>query len=266
MISDTNGHPSLLLTAGAAVILLFLQLPVIVVALGSFTETSYLTFPPQGFTMRWFSDVLTDPDWLSAIGFSLGLALLATFCSMVLGMAAAYAINRRLLPASDAIASFLMAPLVFPSVVIGVALLQFYAHLGWRGNFLALVGSHVLLTSPYVVRCCLSSLAGAGKELEEAAGTLGAGGITAFRLVILPLLKPGLVAGGFFSFITSLDDVPVTIFLLAPGQSTLPVKIFTAIDQGGIDPGLAAISTLLILLTGAALIIAERWVGFSRFV
>lgn len=256
----------ILLTAAAAAVLVFLQLPVIVVALSSFTETSYLTFPPQGFTLRWFGAVLTDPDWLSAIGFSLGLALLATLTSMVLGTAAAYAISRRLLPGSDAIASFLMAPLVFPAVVIGVALLQFYAHLGWRGNFLALVASHVVLTSPYVVRACLSSLAGVGTDLEEAAGTLGAGGFTAFRLVTLPLLKPGLVAGGFFSFITSLDNVPVTIFLLGPGQSTLPVKIFTAIDQGGVDPGLAAISTILILLTGAALAIAERWVGFSRFV
>jgi putative spermidine/putrescine transport system permease protein len=102
--------------------------------------------------------------------------------------------------------------------------------------------------------------------LEEAARVLGAPPLQAFRLVTLPLLKPGLVAGAFFAFITSLDNVPVTIFLLGPRQSTLPVKIFTAIDQGGVDPGLAAISTLLILVTGLALVIAERWVGFSRFV
>lgn len=261
-----TARPSLSLVAIAALVLLFLQLPVIVVAISAFTETSYLVFPPQGFTLRWFGEVLTDPDWLSAIGFSLGLACFATASSLVVGTMAAYAISRRMIPGADAIASFLMAPLIFPAVVIGVALLQFYASVGWRGNFLALIAAHVVLTSPYVVRACLSSLAGVGRDLEEAAGTLGASGLTTFRIVTLPLLKPGLVAGGFFSFITSLDNVPVTIFLLGPGQTTLPVKIFTAIDQGGVDPGLAAISTILILLTGAALVIAERWVGFSRFV
>lgn len=259
-------RPSVLLTAFAGLVLIFLQLPVIVVALSAFTETSYLTFPPQGFTFRWFGDVLTDPDWLSAIGYSLLLAFLATFAALVVGTAAAYAISRNMIPGSDAIASFLMAPLVFPAVVIGVALLQFYALLGWRGNFFALIAAHVVLTSPYVVRACLSSLSGVKLDLEEAAGTLGASGFTTFRLVTLPLLKPGMVAGGFFSFITSLDNVPVTIFLLGPGQTTLPVKIFTAIDQGGVDPGLAAISTILIVVTGIALAIAERWVGFSRFV
>lgn len=258
--------PSRTLTIIAAVVLMFLQLPVIVVALSSFSNTAWLAFPPKGFTLKWFGAVLTDPGWLSAIGTSLLLAALATLLAMVLGVAAAYAISRKLIPGSEAIASFLMAPLIFPAVVIGVALLQFYSMLGFRGNFAALVIAHVVLVSPYVVRSCLSSLAGVGEDLEEAAYTLGAGGFTTFRLVTLPLLKSGLVAGGFFSFITSLDNVPVTIFLLAPGQTTLPVKIFTAIDQGGVDPGLAAISTLLILVTGAALAIAERWVGFSRFV
>lgn len=261
-----TGRPSRMLTLVAALVLLFLQLPVIVVAMSAFTTTSWLSFPPQGFTLKWFGAVLTDPGWLSAIGASLALAGIATLLSMILGVAAAYAISRKLVPGADAIASFLMAPLIFPAVVIGVALLQFYAMLGLRGNFAALIAAHVVLVSPYVVRSCLSSLAGVGADLEEAASTLGAGGLTTFRLVTLPLLKPGLVAGGFFSFITSLDNVPVTIFLLAPGQTTLPVKIFTAIDQGGVDPGLAAISTILILLTGAALALAERWVGFSRFV
>lgn len=261
-----NLRPSLVLTAIAGAVLLFLQLPVIVVAISAFTETSYLIFPPQGFTFRWFGQVLSDPKWISAIGFSVALATLATFASLVVGTAAAYAISRKMIPGSDAIASFLMAPLVFPAVVIGVALLQFYALLGWRGNFAALIAAHVVLTSPYIVRAALSSLSGINRALEEAAGTLGADGFTTFRLITLPLLKPGMVAGGFFSFITSLDNVPVTIFLLGPGQTTLPVKIFTAIDQGGADPGLAAISTILILVTGVALAIAERWVGFSRFV
>ena len=94
---------------------------------------------------------------------------------------------------------------------------------------------------------------------------LGADGRTAFRLVTLPLVKPGLVAGGLFAFITSLDNVPVSVFLLSASQTTLPVKIFTSVEQG-VDPSIAAVSTLLIVATGIALLLAERWTGFHKHV
>lgn len=261
-----NRHPGPGVSGFAVLVLVFLQLPVIVVAMASVSTTAYLAIPPKGFTLDWFVRVLTDREYLDAIRTSFELAFSATALSLVLGTAASYALHHRLLPAADVLASFFMAPLVFPAVVIGVALLQYYSIVGLRSTFVGLLLAHTAITVPYVIRACLSSLAGLRPELEEAARVLGAPPLTAFRLVTLPLLKPGLVAGGFFAFITSLDNVPVTIFLLGPGQSTLPVKIFTAIDQGGVDPGLAAISTLLILVTGLALVIAERWVGFSKFV
>lgn len=261
-----NKHPGPGVSSFAFLVLLFLQLPVIVVALASVSTTAYLTVPPKGFTLDWFVQVLTDREYLEAIRTSFVLAFSATGLSLVLGTAASYALHHRLLPAADALASFFMAPLVFPAVVIGVALLQYYSIVGLRSTFAGLLLAHTVITVPYVIRACLSSLSGLRPELEEAARVLGAHPFSAFRLVTLPLLKPGLVAGGFFAFITSLDNVPVTIFLLGPRQTTLPVKIFTAIDQGGVDPGLAAISTLLILVTGLALVIAERWVGFSKFV
>lgn len=259
-------RPPVWVAAVAVLVLAFLQLPVVVVVLASVSETSYLTVPPVGFTLEWFGEVLTDGDYLEAIRTSFLLAFAATGASLVLGTAASYALHHRMVPGADALTSFFMAPLIFPAVVIGVALLQYYSLVGMRWTFSGLLLAHVAITVPYVVRACLTSLAGVNADLEEAARVLGANGLTAFRLVTLPLLKPGLVAGAFFAFITSLDNVPVTIFLLGPRQSTLPVKIFTSIEHGGVDPGLAAISTLLILVTGAALVVAERWVGFSRFV
>ncbi|WP_226577750.1 ABC transporter permease [Acuticoccus sediminis] len=258
--------PPVWVAAVAVLVLVFLQLPVIVVAMASVSTTSYLTVPPVGFTLDWFVEVLTDRDYIEAIQTSFLLAFAATAGSLVLGTAASYALHHRLVPGADALASFFMAPLIFPAVVIGVALLQYYSLVGLRWSFWGLLLAHIAITVPYVIRACLTSLAGVKSELEEAARVLGASGFNAFRLVTLPLLKPGLVAGAFFAFITSLDNVPVTIFLLGPRQSTLPVKIFTSIEHGGVDPGLAAISTLLILVTGLALVIAERWVGFSRFV
>lgn len=248
----------------AALALLFLQLPVIIVVLASLTTTSYLTVPPEGLSLRWYADVLGDDAYLEAAFFSLVLAVCATFISLVLGTAAAYALVRRNVPGAEAISSALMAPLVFPAVVIAVALLQYYTLIGVRGSFLSLALAHTLITVPYVVRSLLASLSGADAALEDAACTLGANRFTAFRLVTLPLIRPGLVAGAIFSFIVSFDNVPVSIFLVSVRQTTLPVKIFSAVEHG-IDPGVAAISTLLIIATGLFLVVAERWVGFHRF-
>lgn len=270
MHSLTNRHrlarrlPALAVAVTGLLILLFLQLPVIVVILASFTETSYLTVPPQGFTFKWYWAVLGDRSYRDAIGFSFVLAICTTALSLIIGTAAGYALMRRKVPGSEAITAVLMAPLVFPAVVIAVALLQFYSLVGLRGSFIGLLAAHLLITLPYVVRSVLASFAGTNTALEEAAWTLGANGWQAFHKVVLPLIRPGLVAGGIFSFIVSFDNVPVSIFLISVRQTTLPVKIFAAVEHG-IDPGVAAVSTLLILLTGSALVLAERWTGFHRF-
>src|SRR4030095_10199873 len=150
-------------------------------------------------------------------------------------------------------------------VVIGVALLQFYALLHVNGTLLGLALAHMVITVPYVVRAVTASLQGVDAEIENAARVLGASGPVAFFTITLPLARPGIVAGALFSFIVSFDNVPVSIFLLGASHMTLPVKIFTAIEYGG-DPSIAAISTLLILLTGLGLAVAERWIGFHRFV
>ena len=248
----------------AGFVLVLLQLPVIIVVLASVTETSYLTVPPKGFTLDWYWRVLGDSSYINAILFSLSLAVATTALAMICGTAAAYALVRRKVPGGEALAALLMAPLVFPAVVIAVALLQFYTLTGVRGTFGALAAAHLLITLPYVVRSVLASLSGVDPALEEAARTLGANNWTAFRKVTLPLIRPGLIAGGIFSFIVSFDNVPVSIFLVSVRQTTLPVKIFTAVEHG-IDPGIAAISTLLIIITGLGLIVAERWAGFHHF-
>ncbi len=248
----------------AALALAFLQLPVIIVALASLTTRSYLSVPPVGLTLEWYWRVLGDQSYIDAILYSLGLAVVTTTISLVFGTAAAYALVRRKVPGSEAISAALMAPLVFPAVVIAVALLQYYTLVGVRGTFGALAVAHVLITLPYVVRSVLASIAGADPALEEAARTLGADAWTAFMKTTLPLIRPGLVAGAIFSFIVSFDNVPVSIFLVSVRQTTLPIKIFTAVEHG-IDPGIAAISTLLIITTGLVLFLAERWVGFHRF-
>jgi putative spermidine/putrescine transport system permease protein len=243
----------------------FLLLPVVVVALASFSRTSYLTVPPQGVTLRWFAAVLSDPEYVQAIAWSLALAAVATLGSLLAGVAASYALIRRRVPGAALVSALLNAPLVFPGVVVGVALLQFFALVRMNGTFAGLAVAHMVITVPYVVRSVMASLAGIDPELESAARVLGASGPVAFFTVTLPLIRPGVAAGALFSFIVSFDNVPVSIFLLGAGQMTLPVKIFTAIEYG-VDPSIAAISTMLIAVTGLGLAAAERWVGFHRFV
>ncbi len=258
-------RPGFTVTTVALLVIIFLQIPVIVVMLASFSETSYLTIPPQGWTLKWFENVLTDSTYLSAIKNSLILALGSTVISLCLGVSASYAIFKRMLPGSEALTSLLMSPLIIPSVVIGVALLQYFTLVGLRGGFLVLLIAHVVITVPYIVRAALASLSGVDSSVEEASRVLGANGFTTFRLVTLPLIKPGLVAGALFAFVTSMENVPVTIFLAGPRQTTLPILIFSSVEMG-VDPSVAAVSTLLIIATGAVLLIAERWTGFHRFV
>ena len=261
---DIGRKPSTTVTSLALLVVVFLQIPVLVVMLAAFSATSYLTIPPKGLTLKWFAKVLSDPTYLSAIQMSLMLAIGSTVISLMLGVTAAYGLSRKIVPASEAITAFLMAPLILPSVVIGVALLQYYSITGLRGGFVGLLMAHVVITVPYIVRATLSSLASLDGSVEEAARVLGATGIETFRLVTLPLIRPGLVAGALFSFITSLDNVPVTIFLISARQTTLPVLIFSSVEMG-VDPSVAAVSTLLIVVTAIAVLLAEWRTGFHRF-
>ena len=254
-----------LLRAWVALTIGFLMLPVVVVVLASFSRTSYLTVPPQGLTLRWFATVLHDAEYVRAIGLSVVLALVATLGSLVAGVAASYALVRHRMRGHDLVAAWLNAPLIFPGVVIGVALLQFYALVRINGTFAGLALAHVVITVPYVVRAMMASLQGIDAEIENAARVLGASGPVAFFTVTLPLARPGIAAGALFSFIVSFDNVPVSIFLLGSSHMTLPVKIFSAIEYG-VDPSIAAISTMLIVATGLGLAAAERWIGFHRFV
>lgn len=262
-MNDQPLHWSLRLAAAAA--LVFLMLPVAVVVFASFSATAYLTIPPQGWTLHWFAEVLSDPTYLSAIAFSLELAIAATVVAVLLAIPACYALHHRWVPFSEVLSGFVLSPLIFPAVVIGVALLQYMSALGLRGNFLMLVLAHVVIVTPYVVRTMLAGLSSLDPTLEEAARVLGASRLSAFLLVVLPLMRMSLMAGFVFAFITSFDEASVTLFLLPPGQATLPVTIFSAIDLG-VDPSIAAISTLLIVATIVLLALVERLGGARRFV
>ena len=189
-----------------------------------------------------------------------------TVCiSAAIGLLSALAIMKYKFPGRDLINSFVLSPLIFPMVIIGIALLQFYSMLKVSGRFAGLVFGHVVITFPYVVRTVSASLYSFDETLEEASRTLGANQVKTFFKITLPMIRPGLIAGAIFAFIVSFDNVPVSIFLAGVKSNTLPVVIFPYIEYG-IDPSIVAISTILIFLTGFAIFIIEKWIGFRRFV
>jgi putative spermidine/putrescine transport system permease protein len=248
-----------------AVVYLFMLAPILVVIPVSFSETPYLVFPPRGFSLRWYANFFATRELADSLWTSLHLAAWTTAICTVLGTMAAVALMRYHYPGREALRTLLMAPLVMPRLVLGIALLMFLAKTFLSGRFGGLLLAHVVVALPYVIRTVGASLVGLDRALEEAAQSLGAPPLLTFRTVTLPLLKPGILAGAIFAFVTSFDELVASLFLTGPRLTTLPVQIYTYIEYTS-DPTIAAISVVLIALTTAVVLVTERIVGFSRFV
>ena len=235
-----------MLKALNAVILLYLLAPIIVVIATAFTATAYPVFPPQGFTLRWFAKFLSTPEFVESMRISALLALSCTAIAAVLGTTSALALARFRIPGKATISALLLSPILFPTIVLGLALLVFSNRIGLSGTFLNLVCAHVVLTTPFVIRMVMVSLARFDPAVEEAARNLGAGRWRTFFRITLPLIRPGVLAGSVFAFIISFDELVVTLFLTAPGLQTLPIRIYTYVEYSS-DPTISAISTVLIV-------------------
>jgi putative spermidine/putrescine transport system permease protein len=242
----------------ALIALLLVPLGAIVAT--SFTTLSYVTFPPQGFTLRWYGEALGKQEFLDSFVLSLGIALVTAVLATALGAPVAVALVRYRFPGRDLVNAFFMSPLILPTVVIGIALLQFYNQVRIGSTAGSLVLGHVIVTTPYAIRLIASSLTGLDPAIERAARNPGAPPLRAFRLATLPLIRPGLMAGAVFAFITSFDNVTISIFLATPRMVTLPVRIYNLWDQP-MYPWLIAICALIILWTVILIAIVERAVS-----
>jgi putative spermidine/putrescine transport system permease protein len=229
-----------------AAIVLFLMAPIIVVVATAFTTSNYPVFPPEGFTFRWFDRFLGMAEFTEAIRLSTALAVSSAAVSLVLGTFSALALMRWRIAGRAAISALMLSPILFPAIVLGLALLVFYHRIGLAGSFAGLVAAHSVLTTPFVIRLVLASLAEFDPAIEEAARNLGAGWWRTFLQVTLPLIRPGVLAGAVFAFIISFDELVITLFLAGPGMTTLPIRIFTYVEYSS-DPTVSAISTALII-------------------
>lgn len=236
------------LAALAVVTGLLLVLPVLVVVPMSFSDSSFLAFPPEEWSLRWFRKYVEDPAWRASTIASLRIAVLVTLLSVVLGTAAALGLVRGRIPFKSGLTALVITPLVVPYVIVGLATYSVALELGLTETTLGFVLVHTALAVPYVTVNVAAALASFDRRLEQAALSLGASPIVTFGRVTLPLIAPSVAAGALFAFITSWDEVVVSLFLSGPDVTTLPVRMWSGV-RVQIDPTVAAVSTMLLLIT-----------------
>jgi putative spermidine/putrescine transport system permease protein len=246
-----------------ALFIAFVLAPIVIVCVVAFTPEGYLSLPTRGLSLRWFRAIADYPEFVRAFRDSLVLAALSSSIAVALATPAALAIARYRFVGRDAMLALFMSPLMIPHVVLGIAFLRFFTAVGLGGTFGGLVLSHIVVVMPFALRLVLASCVGMDRSVEHAAISLGAGRLTVFRRVTLPLILPGVVSGWVLAFITSFDEVTMTVFIASPSTVTLPVRMFLYI-QDNIDPLVTSVSAALIFLTVIAMVILDRVYGLDR--
>jgi putative spermidine/putrescine transport system permease protein len=246
-----------------ALFVVFVLAPILVVCAVAFTPLGFLSLPTQGPSLRWFRAIGNNPEFVEAFRTSLWLGALSASIAIAATVPCALAVARYRFPGRDALVAFLQSPLMIPPVVLGIAFLRFFTEIGLSGTFLGLVLSHVVIVMPFALRLVIAAASGGDPQLEQAAVSLGASSWQSFRRVTLPLILPGIVSGWVLAFITSFDEVTMTVFIASPRTTTLPVRLFLYI-QDNIDPLVAAVSAALIFLTIAAMLLLDRLYGLER--
>jgi putative spermidine/putrescine transport system permease protein len=242
-----------------AFVLVALIAPIIVVVLLSFSSASYLTFPPPALGVRWYREYLGSRDWLAATWLSVEVALSVVVLSTVLGTAATLGLARLPGAVRTVATGLILSPLVVPVIIVAIGVYYAFARYGLVGTWLGLVLAHTCLAVPFVVTSVGASLAGFDRRLEMAALSLGATPWGTFRQVTLPLILPGVLVGALFAFITSFDELVVSLFLSGANAVTLPRRMWEDLRYA-LDPTIAAVSTLTILVTVVPMI----WVDLAR--
>jgi putative spermidine/putrescine transport system permease protein len=240
-----NIHITLVRLA-AVLVYLFLFLPLIIVVLFSFSDKSFFTFPPAGFSFRWYVAAWESGLFVTPALRSLALAAASTFIAIAVTVPLALGLRRlddgRL---KAFVEFFVLSPLIVPALIIGIALLYMFNRFGMIDTFGALVLGHAIIVLPYMFRSIYTSVLALRQSLVEASEILGAGPRMTFTQVVLPALFPGMISGAIFSFIISLDQFTVSLFITQSEQVVLPVAIYKYLSDMN-DPVTAAVSTVLV--------------------
>ena len=259
------------LWAAAALTLGYILTPLVFVVWLSVFVQEIPSFPPEGYSLKWFRAIADNDRFLHGFLLSLQVAVSATLIGLAVGVPAALMIARTRFVGREALNNLLLLPLLVPGIVLGIALYVFHVEaeiatgLPILGSLGGLIAGHTLIVIPWTVRLVTASLAGLDSSIEEAAQSLGADRWTTFRRVTVPSILPGIVAAALFGFVSSFGNLEMSLFLVGPGRTTLPIAILQYLEWK-IDPTIAAVSVVNIVVIGATLLITNRFFKISRVV
>jgi putative spermidine/putrescine transport system permease protein len=249
----------------------FILLPLLLVTWLAFFRQEIPSFPPEGYSLQWFGAVLNNKSFVGGFILSAQVGVAATLIGLALAVPASLAVARRRFRGRGAVSALMLMPLIVPGVVLGTSIYVFQIEteiatgLPLLGSTWGLIAAHALIVIPWAARLVSASLASFDPAIEEAAKNLGAGPWTTFRRVTLPSIRPGIVAGALFGFVTSFGNLEMSLFLVGAGRTTLPIAILQYLEWK-IDPTVAAVSVMQIVLIGAAMMLTDRYVKISRVV
>jgi putative spermidine/putrescine transport system permease protein len=252
---------------GAAAAMVVLLLPVLIVVLAGLNAGDYLTFPPQGLSLRWVFAFLRSPTFFGAYLFSLELAAMAMVISTVIGTLASIYLTRSTFAGTTVMRGVFMSPIVLPGIVLGLALYIFYvtSDIGMARTFGGLLVGHVLVTCPFVIATVTASLVGFDLSIEEAARSLGAGPFTAFRLVTLKIISPAVGAGAIFAFIISFGQFDLSLYLGTPNLTVLPMALYISLRYQ-FEPTAAAAGIFAIVLVIVSMVVSSGLIDLRKLV
>lgn len=248
------------LWAFCAVLAAWLVAPSLIVIPLSFTDKPSFTFPPSGWSTRWYANFFEDPGWSGALLASLRVGLLVVLVATVCGTAAALALTRGAFRGRQTVRALLLAPMIAPVIVVAIGLYALFLQLHLLGTTFGFVVAHSVLALPFVLVPVTASLQGFDRRLENAAAICGANRWGTFRQVILPLVAPGVVSGALFAFVTSFDEVVLSLFIQSPYLQTLPVKMYSSVTRDT-DPTIAAGATLILASTTLLTVVATAYLA-----
>lgn len=238
-------------------VLVFFYLPIAGLIVKSFNVSR---FSPEwaGFTLKWYQRLFERQDILAALVNSLKVAISASFASMILGTAAAFALHRHRSKLQDAHRLMIHIPLVLPDILMGMSLLLLFVSAGVALSLTTITIAHITFCLSYVALVVLARLQDFDFNVVEAARDLGASRLQAFLKVTLPIILPGILAGGLLAFTLSIDDYVITFFVKGPGSDTLPTLVYSMIKKSRELPVINALSTLMLILTFVAVTFSQR--------
>lgn len=241
----------------------FLLLPILLVIPVSFNGDANLSFPPNGVSLRWYSTLFASADFGRAFVISIQSTVIATATSLVIGCLAAYAMARHRFVGRRLLAGLVMGPLVFPQIVLGLAMVMFLNTIGLVRSIPGLVLANVIITLPYVVRTLLPAFQILDSAIDEVAMVLGANRLTVLWRIVLPNVRTGLMAAGVLAGLVAFDEFTIALFITGGETVTLPVQIFLS-TYYGVQPTVAALGTLLVAFSAAVVLLLERTLGMER--